>query len=104
MNNTAHGLIQKRDKFARLCGKLLMTILSMDNYPTIKMIIILFLGNRETIDAYFNLIDFELNHDDRNKIFFLKSSADRNRETQENGDGATNCTQKILLYQKQGKH
>lgn len=69
----------KKDKFARLCGKLLDDNFiygqlsdDKDDYYTI-------LGNRETIDAYFNLIDFELNHDDRNKIFFLKSSADRNR-------------------------
>lgn len=69
----------KKDKFARLCDKLLDDNFIYGQLSNDKDDYYSILENREVIEAYFSLIDFQLNHDDINKIFFLKSSADRNR-------------------------
>lgn len=69
----------KKDKFARLCDKLLDDNFIYGQLPSDKDDYYSILENREAIEAYFSLIDFQLNHDDIYKIIFLKSSADRNR-------------------------
>ncbi len=69
----------KKDRFAKLCDKLLDDNFIYGQLSNDKDDYYAILESRDVIEAYFSLIDFQLNHDDINKIFFLKSSADRNR-------------------------
>ncbi len=68
-----------KNSFSKLCNKLLdenfiygqLSSDKNDYYAIIKL--------RGVIENYFDLIDYSLTHDDTRKIFFIESTADRNR-------------------------
>lgn len=68
-----------KNTFSKLCNKLLdenfiygqLSSDKNDYYAIIKL--------RGVIENYFDLIDYSLTHDDTRKIFFIESTADRNR-------------------------
>lgn len=68
-----------KNTFSKLCNKLLdenfiygqLSFDKNDYYAIIKL--------RGVIENYFDLIDYSLTHDDTRKIFFIESTADRNR-------------------------
>ena len=73
MNDTKKGL------FAKLCDKLLGYNFVYGQLPEDKNDYYYILEMREVIESYFAIIEFEHRHDDTRKIFYLESTADRNR-------------------------
>lgn len=69
----------KKDLFAKLCGKLLGYNFVYGQLPEDKNDYYYILEMREIIESYFAIIEFQLIHDDTRKIFYLESTADRNR-------------------------
>lgn len=69
----------KKDLFAKLCDKLLGYNFVYGQLPEDKNDYYYILEMREMIEAYFAIIEFQLVHDDTRKIFYLESTADRNR-------------------------
>lgn len=69
----------KKDLFAKLCDKLLGYNFVYGQLPEDKNDYYYILEMREAIESYFVIIEFQLVHDDTRKIFYLESTADRNR-------------------------
>lgn len=69
----------KKDLFAKLCDKLLSYNFVYGQLPEDKNDYYYILEMREVIEAYFTIIEIQLVHDDTRKIFYLESTADRNR-------------------------
>ena len=69
----------KKDLFAKLSDKLLGYNFVYGQLPEDKNDYYYILEMREVIESYFAIIEFELRHDDTRKIFYLESTADRNR-------------------------
>ena len=69
----------KKDLFAKLCDKLLGYNFVYGQLPEDKNDYYYILEMREVIESYFAIIEFQLVHDDTRKIFYLESTADRNR-------------------------
>ena len=69
----------KKDLFAKLCDKLLGYNFVYGQLPEDKNDYYYILEMREVIESYFAIIEFQLVHDDTRKLFYLESTADRNR-------------------------
>lgn len=78
--NDQYSELTETDKYAfsRLCNKLLSENFIYGQLQTDKTDYYAILKFRDLIENYFDLIDYQLSHDDTRKIFFLESTADRN--------------------------
>lgn len=79
--NDQYSELTETDKYAfsRLCNKLLNENFIYGQLQADKTDYYAILKFRDLIENYFDLIDYQLSHDDTRKIFFLESIADRNR-------------------------
>ena len=79
--NDQYNELTETDKYAfsRLCNKLLNENFIYGQLQADKTDYYAILKFRDLIENYFDLIDYQLSHDDTRKIFFLESTADRNR-------------------------
>ena len=79
--NDQYSELTETDKYAfsRLCNKLLNENFIYGQLQADKTDYYAILKFRDLIENYFDLIDYQLSHDDTRKIFFLESTADRNR-------------------------
>lgn len=79
--NDQYNELTETDKYAfsRLCNKLLNEDFIYGQLQADKTDYYAILKFRDLIENYFDLIDYQLSHDDTRKIFFLESTADRNR-------------------------
>ena len=79
--NDQYNELTETDKYAfsRLCNKLLNENFIYGQLQADKTDYYAILKCRDLIENYFDLIDYQLSHDDTRKIFFLESTADRNR-------------------------
>lgn len=79
--NDQYSELTETDKYAfsRLCNKLLNENFIYGQLQADKTDYYAILKFRDLIENYFDLIDYQLSNDDTRKIFFLESTADRNR-------------------------
>lgn len=79
--NDQYSELTETDKYAfsRLCNNLLNENFIYGQLQADKTDYYAILKFRDLIENYFDLIDYQLSHDDTRKIFFLESTADRNR-------------------------
>lgn len=79
--NDQYSELTETDKYAfsRLCNKLLNENFIYGQLQADKTDYYAILKFRDLIENYFDLIDYQLSHNDTRKIFFLESTADRNR-------------------------
>lgn len=79
--NDQYSELTETDKYAfsRLCNKLLNENFIYGQLQADKIDYYAILKFRDLIENYFDLIDYQLSHYDTRKIFFLESTADRNR-------------------------
>lgn len=69
----------KKKTFSALCNKLLKDNFIYGGIESDKTDYYSILNYRDLIESYFSMIDYNLLHDDNNKVFFIETSEDRNR-------------------------
>lgn len=92
----------KKDTFSRLVNKLLkdnFVYVSIDND---KQDYYSILNYRNMIEAYLSIIDYNLIHDDNNKVFYIETNTDRNKISLKKVDTVILLVLRLLYYK--GSH
>lgn len=92
----------KKDTFSRLVNKLLkdnFVYVSIDNDKQDYYSILNF---RNMIESYLSIIDYNLIHDDNNKVFYIETNTDRNKISLKKVDTVILLVLRLLYYK--GSH
>ena len=89
-----------KDKFTRLCNKLMDENFVYGQHPSDKEDYYDILSNKNIISSFFNVIDISLVHDDERKIFYLESKESKTRVKFKKMESVLLLVLRILYYRK----
>ncbi len=91
----------KKKTFSALCNKLLKDNFIYGGIDSDRNDYYTILNYRELIENYFTMIDYNLLHDDNNKVFFIETTEDRNRIRLRKIDTVLLLVLRLLYYNGQ---
>lgn len=91
----------KKKTFSALCNKLLKDNFIYGGIESDKNDYYTIINYRELIQNYFSMIDYNLLHDDNNKVFFIETTEDRNRIRLRKVDTVLLLVLRLLYYNGQ---
>ncbi len=91
----------KREQFSRLVNKLLKDNFIYVSIDSDKQDYYQILNFRNAIEAYLSIIDYNLIHDDNNKVFYIETSIDRNKIKLKKIDTVVLLVLRLMYYKGQ---
>ncbi len=91
----------KREQFSRLVNKLLKDNFIYVSIDSDKQDYYQILNFRNAIEAYLSIIDYNLIHDDNNKVFYIETLIDRNKIKLKKIDTVVLLVLRLMYYKGQ---
>ena len=91
----------KKNTFSHLVNKLLKDNFIYAQLDTDKSDYYSLINYREIIESYLSIIDYNLLHDDNNKVFFIETKEDRNRIRLKKIDTVVLLVLRLMYYKGQ---
>ncbi len=91
----------KREQFSRLVNKLLKDNFIYVSIDSDKQDYYQILNYRNAIEAYLSIIDYNLIHDDNNKVFYIETLIDRNKIKLKKIDTVVLLVLRLMYYKGQ---